>query len=660
MRQGARPHMMERHGTMTFARKVWHLLVGIKDALVLVMALLFFLALYVVLTARGPVPQVRKGALFIRMDGSVVEEPSRISALSALTSGGDQPQALRERDVVRALRGAVADDKIRGVAMDLSGFTGGGLVHLEEIGAAMDAVKAAKKPVLVYGMMLDDAGMLLAAHGSEVWLNPLGGAWIPGPGGYQPYFGKLLEKLKINVHVFRVGTYKDYVEPYIRNDQSPASKEASQALLASIWGEWRANVAKARPQANIDAVLKDPLGLLKAAGNDSAQAALNAHLVDKLGSWADFGQRVADLEGEDHNDKRPGAFAHTSLATWIGANPEKTEGRAIGVITVAGDIVDGKAGPGTAGGERIAKLIDSAESRKLAALVVRVDSPGGSVTGAEDIRAAIERQKKRGLPVVVSMANYAASGGYWVSTPATRIFAQPGTITGSIGIFAVVPSFEKALDAWGVNGDGVRTTPLSGQPDVMTGLTPEVEGLLQAGIDGGYARFLTLVATSRHKTPQEIDAVAQGRVWDGGTARQKGLVDAFGGLDDALAYAAGKVGLKDGEWHAEFLATRPSTLAQLLMGMRGGDDEDSNASDDGDARAGADWAGLIARRQQMGLARVMGQAQTLMSGQGAQVRCVECGVTLGQGAPVAPPPATGVGALILLRLARMVGVSLPL
>jgi protease IV len=642
---------------MIFARKVWHLLVGIKDALVLVMALMFFVVLYMVLTARGPVPQVRKGALLIRMDGPVVEEPARINPLTALTSGGDTRVALRERDVVRALKGAATDDKIRAVAVDLSGFTGGGLVHLEEIGAAMDVVKAAKKPVLVYGMMLDDAGMLLAAHGSEVWLNPLGGAFVPGPGGYQPYFGKLLEKLKINVHVYRVGTYKDYVEPYIRNDQSAPSKEASQALIGSIWHEWLANVAKARPQANVDAVVKDPVALLKAAGGDAAQAALNAKMVDKIGNWADFGQRVADLAGEDKGDKRPGAFAHTSLATWIAANPEDSDGKAIGVVTIAGDIVDGKAGPGTAGGDRIAKLIDSAESRKLAALVVRVDSPGGSVTGAEAIRSAIERQKKRGLPVVVSMANYAASGGYWVSTPATRIFAQPGTITGSIGIFAVIPSFEKALDAWGVNGDGVRTTPLSGQPDVITGMTPQVEALLQADIEGGYARFLKLVAASRHKTPQEIDAVAQGRVWDGGTARQKGLVDAFGGLDDALAYAAGQAGLKAGEWHADYLANKPSALGLLVQGLRSGDDDDSSVTGDDDSDARTDWAGLVARRQQVGLARVLGQAQSLMGAQGAQARCLECSVTLGQGEIGADRPIDGLGGMILARLARMVGLA---
>ena len=234
----------------------------------------------------------------------------------------------------------------------------------------------------------------------------------------------------------------------------------------------------------------------------------------------------------------PAAFAHSSLRSWLAANPPAEPGRPIGVVTIAGNIVDGEAGPGTAGGERIAKLLDKAQDKDLAALVVRVDSPGGSIFASEQIRAAIERHKARGIPVVVSMANLAASGGYWVSTPATRLFAEPATITGSIGIFAVVPSFERALADYGVTSDGVRTTPLSGQPDPFGGLTPEVSELIQANIENGYARFIGLVGKSRGKSAQQIDAVGQGRVWDGGTARQNGLIDQFGGLDDALAYAA--------------------------------------------------------------------------------------------------------------------------
>ena len=616
---------------MDFATRVWRLLVAIKDGLVLAAMLLFFGLLYSVLSARTPLPLVKGGALLVRLDGALVEEPSRMSLQDAL-SGSDGPHEYRTRDVARAIRAAAGDDSIKAVAVDLSEFTGGGLVSLEEVGTAMDAVRAAKKPVLVYGFALEDPGVLLAAHGSEVWLNPLGLALVPGPGGYHMYYGALLDRLKISAHIFRVGTYKDFVEPYFRNDQSEPAKAARVALYKAIWADWQANVAKARPQAKIAEVTADPVGWYKAAGGDGAKAALNAGLVDKLGTWADFGARVAQVAGEDSGDKRPGAFRHTSLAAVLAAHPEGSSGKAIGVVTVAGDIVDGNEGPGTAGGERIAKLIDQASARKLAALVVRVDSPGGSVTGAEAIRAAIMRQKARGLPVVVSMANLAASGGYWVSTPATRIFAEPGTITGSIGIFAVIPSFEKALGAWGVHGDGVRTTPLSGQPDVMTGLTPEMEQMVQAGIEAGYGRFVRLVADSRHQSPAAIDAIAQGRVWDGASAKANGLLDQFGTLDDAIAYAAGAAHLEAGGWHAEFMANKPSPLVQMIEQMRNGD-EDEGVDNTSDSDEGAlvphDLAGLAAARQRAQLGAAFAGAARLLDGAGAQAYCLECAGSLG-------------------------------
>ncbi|MEY2943195.1 MAG: hypothetical protein RLY97_1209, partial [Pseudomonadota bacterium] len=506
---------------MAFARKVWKLLVAIKDGLVLLLMLLFFAGLSAALSGRSDRSgQVRDGALLVKLNGALVEEVSEADPFAGITGGGAMKE-FRARDISRAIALAADDDRIKAVVLDMSGFVGGGQVNLEEVGAAMDAVRAAKKPVLAYAEMMDDSGMLLAAHASEVWLDPLGGVFVPGPGGYHLYYGKLLERLKITAHVYKVGTYKDYVEPYLRNDQSDPSREARKALYASIWDGWKANVAKARPKADIARVTSDPVGWFQAAGGDAAKAALSAGLVDKIGDYAEFGKHVAEIAGADKADKRPGAFAHTKLAAWLAANPAASVGKAIGVVTIAGEIIDGKAGPGTAGGDRIAALIDSAESRDLAALVVRVDSPGGSVMASEVIRSAIERQKKRGLPVAVSMGNVAASGGYWVSTPATRIFAQPSTITGSIGIFAVIPSFERLLGQYGVTGDGVRTTAISGQPDPMTGFTPEVEKLLQANVEAGYARFIGLVAKSRGKTPAQIDAIAQGRVWDGGTARQK-------------------------------------------------------------------------------------------------------------------------------------------
>ncbi len=636
---------------MGFARKVWHLLVAVKDGLVLTLLLVFFGALFAALTAQSGPGRVRDGALLLKLNGAVVEEPVEANPLADAFSGSDTPGQTRERDVVRALHVAAKDDQIKAVAIDLTGFGGAGLVHLQEIGAAMDGVRAAKKPVLLFGFALEDAGTLLAAHASEAWIDPLGGAFLPGPGGYRLYYGKLLERLKITAHIFRVGTYKDYVEPYFRNDQSPASRQAEQALYTTIWDAVKADIAHARPKANIAAVTSDPVGWLHASGGDGAKAALAAGLVDHIGSRAEFGDRVAALAGKDDSSDRPGAFAHTGMKALLAAHPESTDGKAIDVVTIAGEIVDGKAGPGTAGGTRIARLIDKAVAGgDLSALVVRVDSPGGSVTASEEIRTAIMRARAKGLPVAVSMANLAASGGYWVSTPGERVFAEPGTITGSIGIFAVIPSFEKLLGEYGVNGDGIRTTPLSGQPDVLSGFTPEVEAMLQADIEAGYRRFIGLVATSRHSTPEKIDTIAQGRAWDGGTARQLGLIDQFGGLDDAVAWAAGKAGLKAGDWHAEYLASEPRPFgAKLLAGLHNSDDGDDNS----EATAPRDWIGLIAARQHAALGGALANAARLAGVSGAQAYCLECA---GLGAP-AVPDAKLIAALgMLSRIEMMLGV----
>ena len=614
---------------MAFARKVWKLLVAIKDGLALVFLMVFFFALYALLTARPSPGDVRDGALLLDLKGAIVEEPHVVDPLAALIATQAPTKEYRARDVIRALRAAAKDDRIKAVVLDLSRFTGGGMVTLQEVGAALDAVRAAKKPVLTHAIAYSDDSMLLAAHASEVWVDPLGGAFVVGPGGSNLYFGALLQKLKVNAHVYRVGTYKDFVEPYIRNNQSEPAREARTALYDAVWAEYRRDVAKARPKADIARVTGDPVGWVKSAGGDLALAAKSAGLVDRIGDRTQFGARVAEIVGEDPLDPMPGKFVSTAFDPWLAANPLETPGKAIGVVTIAGEIVDGKAGPGSAGGDRIAKLIDEAGANEdLAALVVRVDSPGGSVLASETIRAAIARQKAKGLPIAVSMANLAASGGYWVSTPANRIFAEPGTITGSIGIFAVVPSFEKTLADYGVNGDGVRTTPLSGQPDFLTGFTPEVEAVLQANVENGYARFLDLVGRARGKTPQQVDAIAQGRVWDGGTARQNGLVDQFGGLDEALAWAAQAAKLKDGEWHALYLGKDVNPYQSLLERFSGEDE---------DAAPAADFAALTARRQQALVGQALDQFKRLLGASGMQAYCLECGPVAGAAAPAASP-----------------------
>ncbi|MBC2667254.1 signal peptide peptidase SppA [Novosphingobium flavum] len=601
---------------MKFARKVWRLLVAIKDGLSLLFLLLFFGAIYALLAGRPGPAQVREGALLLRLKGAVVEEPAEADPIALLMSGGAGPAQMRERDLVRAIDTAAGDRRIKAVVLDLSGFTGAGRVHLAELGAALDRVKAAKKPVLTYATAYDDDSLLLAAHASEAWINPLGAAYVLGPGGNSPYYGDLLAKWKVQVHVYRVGTYKEFVEPYVRDAMSEPAREARKAVLGALFGEWKANVAKARPKANLALVTSDPGAWLKASGGDTAKAAVAAGLVDRIGDRVEFGERVAALVGEDKLDPKAGSFVHTPLKAWLAANPAPGGGKGIAVLTIAGDIVDGDAGPGMAGGDRIAALLDGAEAKNIAGLVVRVDSPGGSVLASEQIRRAIERVKARGIPVAVSMANLAASGGYWVSTPGARIFAEPETVTGSIGIFAVLPSFEKTLADYGVKSDGVGTTPMSGQPDIIGGFTPEVDSVFQQGIEAGYARFIGLVAKSRGKTPADIDRIAQGRIWDGGTARQIGLVDQFGGLDDALGWVAGQAKLDEGDWHPVYLGAGQGGLAAMLGKVIGGDDDSEAPESDAVAR--------IAQRRQQALGAALASVQRLMGAEGAQARCLGC------------------------------------
>ncbi len=600
---------------MKFARKVWKLLVAVKDALVLALLLLFFGLLYALLSMRPTPGKVSEGALVIQLDGAVVEETADVTTtdlLVAQTTNADLPTDVRARDVERALLAAAKDSKIKLVAIDLSRFTGGGFVHLRDIGAAMDVVRKAGKPVLTYADTYADDGTQLAAHASEAWVNPMGGALAVGPGGNNLYFGTLLQKLKINAHVFRVGTYKTFVEPYTRDGPSPAAIESYTDLYGGLWRNWQADVKKARPKANLALVTGDPVGWLKASGGDFAKASQAVGLIDRIGTPSDFASRVAQLSGAEASDKPSGQLVGTQLATYLAAHPESRSGAQIGVVTIAGNIVDGEAGPGTAGGDRIAQALDDALSNDIKALVVRIDSPGGSVLASERIRRSIERYKQKGIPIVASMGNVAASGGYWVSTPAQYVFAEPGTITGSIGVFGILPSFERALADIGVSSGGVKTTPLSGQPDLLGGLSPELEQIVQMGIENAYAKFLGIVGRARGKTPQQVDEIAQGRVWTGERARENGLIDGFGDLDAALAYAAKAAKLGNAAWQAKYIGRKEDPLNALLLQMyrkRG---------------TGGDISAFAARRQRMQLAAAINQAEAMVSGQGMQAMCLEC------------------------------------
>jgi protease-4 len=627
---------------MSFAGKVWRLLVGIKDALSLVFLLLFFTVLFGILSARPSPGAVRDGALLLQLDGTVVEEVSPIDPLNALLSSAVPTREYAARDLVRAIDAAADDKRIKAVALDLSTFLGGGMVHMMEVGEALDRFRATGKPVLAYAVAYTDDSLLLAAHASEVWVDPMGGAAIAGPGGERLYYAGLIDRLKIKAHVFRVGTYKSAVEPYMLGEMSPEARENYQQLYGSLWQEWQANVSRARPQVKIAEATGDVSAWLAASNGDLAKAAIAAGLADRAGTRVEWGERVAQVAGEDNWDDAPGAFAYTDLDAWLVDSEPAEKGKAIGVITIAGEISDGEAGPGEAGASRISGLLDDALDDDLAALVVRVDSPGGTVTGSEAIRRAILRHKAKNIPIVVSMGNVAASGGYWVSTPATRIFAEPETVTGSIGIYGVLPTFEDTLADWGVTTDGVLTTGLSGQPDLAAGLTPQASAVLQASVEAGYERFLSLVAQSRGKTRDQADEVGQGRVWDGGTARQLGLVDQFGGLDDALAYAAAQAKLGEGNWHARYLGAGQDPYAPLLRRILGSDSE----------AAGGDMFALFSRRQGDLAARVLADMNALLRVRGAQARCLECPAPLSakeraSGAALASSPLTQLLRLVL-------------
>ena len=608
---------------MGFAGKVWRLLVGIKDALALLFLLLFFLALFAVLSARPNPGLVRDGALLLQLDGVVVEEASPIDPIATLLAQSLPTREFAARELVHAIDEAAGDDRIEAIALDMSLFLGGGQVHLQEIGEALDRFRRADKNVYAYAVAYTDDSLLLAAHADEVWVDPMGGAAIAGPGGKRMYYGAALDRFNITPNVFRVGTFKSAVEPYLGNAMSPEARENAQTIYSSVWDEWQAHVRSARPKADIAAVAADPVALIEAAGGDVAQAALRAGLADRIGTREEWGDHIASVVGEDEWDKTPGTFASTALDPYLAEiAPDgfrlmgSGEGK-IGVVTIAGTISDGEAGPGEAGAQRIAGILDDALDDDLDALVLRIDSPGGTVTGSEVIRRAILRHKAKGIPIVASFGNYAASGGYWVATPADTIVAEPETLTGSIGVFIAFPSFEGLLSDYGITGDGVQTTPLSGQPDLLFGLSDEAGAMIQAETDAVYARFLGLVAQSRNIDRARADELGQGRVWTGGAARQLGLVDQLGGLDSALEIAAKSAQLGEGEWRTVFLGAQEQSYAPLIAQLLGGGQSAQSA-------ALPTISTVLTRREKSLVRQVAADLDQLMQAEGIQARCLEC------------------------------------
>jgi protease-4 len=596
---------------MRFVKAVWKLLVGIKDALVLIFMLLFFGLLYAGLSARPEA--IGDGVLAMDLDGALVEQASRPDPLAALAGAGGVTREYELRDLVAALDAAKDDRRVKAIALDLDGFLGGGQPAIAALGEKIREVKK-EKPVIAFATGYTNDRYQLAAHASEIWLPEMGVVAVSGPGGNGLYFKGLLDKLGITANIYRVGTYKAAVEPYTRNDMSPEARENLRALAGALLETWREDVGRGRPQAvpGLNRFLADPVGVTRAASGDLAKAALDLKLVDRIGERRAFEQRLAELGGEAKDG--PHLYQRIKLAAYEKQAVDRTEGP-IGVVTVAGEIVDGKAGPGSAGAETIVRAIEKGMATgNLKALVVRVDSPGGSALASERIRQALLAAKTKEIPIVVSMGNLAASGGYWVATAGNYVFAEPSTITGSIGVFGVLPSFEGTLAKLGVGADGVKTTPMSGEPDLLKGPSPEADALIQAGVEQVYAKFLTIVSQARKKPRADIDRIAQGRVWDGGTARQLGLVDGFGGMDEAIAKAAelAKLGDDRGLTYLE----EEGGFAEELLATLAGEEEAEEAPADA-------LASLSPAPEQL-LARALAEVRSILSGPTIQARCLEC------------------------------------
>jgi protease-4 len=550
--------------------------------------------------------------LDLSLKGSVVEQPTRVEYSDVI--GGSRVREYRLRDLAAAIDAAKDDDRVKAVALDLDGFTGGGQTAMADLADAIRRVRDAGKPVVAYSVGYTNDSYQLASAASEVWLNPLGGVLVTGPGGTNLYYKGLLDKLGVTANVYRVGTYKSAVEPFIRNDMSPEAKQNYMALDQAELETWRQHIKQARPKADVDSFLRDMPGAVDRAGGDMAQAALRAQLVDRIGDRSAFEARLTQLGGTDNG--QPGGFKRIKLSSYLDDKVDRTPKGPIGVVTIAGMIVDGKAGPGSAGGDTIAEAIEKGlQDKSVKALVVRVDSPGGSVLASERIRQALLKAKSNKIPVVVSMGNVAASGGYWVSTPADFIYAEPSTITGSIGVFGILPSFQGTLKKLGLGADGVKSTPLAGEPDLFKGPSPEVNRLIQAGVESMYGRFLAIVATSRHKTPQQVDQIAQGRVWDGGTAHQLGLVDGFGGMSEAIAKAAQLANLGN-ERRVRYLEAPRSLKDEILesLALKDSDDEAPNT----------DAFAVMAGNPELQIAAALRDVRSILSGPSIQARCLEC------------------------------------
>jgi protease-4 len=545
-------------------RALWLLLDGGRRLLTTVLFWCLVVFLLILLFGGSAKTLDAKTALVLEFNGRLVEqEAGGVRQALLLQTGNDKPRNTQLRDVLVVLDAAAKDPQIGSVVLLLDDFKGGGLALLREVGAALERFKASGKPVVAWGSRFDQRQYYLAAHANQLLLHPMGMVLLDGFGQYRSYYREALERLGITVNLMRVGTYKSFAEPFIADGPSPEAIEADNYLYSALWETYTGDVEKARklPPGALMRDINALPQLLQQAGGDVARLALSAKLVDGLKTRDEAEQMLIAAGAKDERGK---SFRQVSFDDYLAMQQPKGGADSIAVVMAVGEITDGKAPPGMVGGVSTANLIRKArENAQIKALVLRVDSPGGSVLGSELIRRELELTRAAGKPVVVSMGSVAASGGYWISPAADEVMADAATVTGSIGVFALVPTADRALEKLGIRTGGVSTTWLGGGYDLRRPLDPRLAEMIQTTVNHIYADFTGKVARARNSTPEKIDAVAQGRVWTGVQAKERGLVDRIGGFREALAAAAARAKLGAG-YNVTYLEREMSSWERLL------------------------------------------------------------------------------------------------
>ena len=569
-----------------FIRRNYRRLMSFISALRLLVINLVFLivvgVLIFVLTT-SQLPQVpEQGALIVNISGSLVDQKTYIDPISsALGQSDPQQHETLVQDVIDAINYAKDDDRIKVLVLSLDNMVYGSIAKLQEIAPVLQSFRESDKKIIAFGDNYSQDQYWLATQADEIYLHPMGGVLLQGYGLFRNYFKQGLDKLNIDFHIFRVGEYKSAMEPFIRNDMSVEAKRSNQVWLNTLWDEYTASIVDRRqlPANAIDDYANNIDQLLEQNQGNSAAVALNSGLVDALKTHAEINDYLVELVGSaDENGRFKSVGFEQYL--WLQALelPKADVAKKVGVIVASGNIIDGEQPAGSIGGDTLASLIREARrDASVHAVVLRVDSGGGSAFASEVIRSELELLTQAGKPLVISMGSMAASGGYWISVPADEIWAMPTTLTGSIGIFGAFPTADRALGKLGITTDGVGTTQLSGAARIDRPLQPIAARAIQSMINHGYSQFLDIVAEGRAMSVEQVSEIAEGRVWSGIEAKNIGLVDKLGTLDQAVASAADFANLSD--YDTKLIEIPLSPQEQLLQELSG------NIS----AKIGAKW-----------------------------------------------------------------------